>query len=181
MCACWSSCSFVYAPLPMGEGFIGLLGDFAEQAQAADTTVREHVHPYVGDRAQRVDLLAELVLGVHLQLLAWQQLAPEQALGLDLAVGAAFDECALDRAAVRVIAFEVQGVDDDAFDLARMAEGDNHPVVTWGTATCSFPTIAHVDATPRVEDVAHTAEVFVRTSQGATAIQCGCQVNLLVV
>src|SRR3989344_4030973 len=171
-----------FMPLSQWErGFIGLLGDFAEQAQAADTAVREHVHPYVGDRAQRVDLLAELVLGVHLQFLAWQQLAPEQALGLDLAVGAAFDEGRLDRAAVRVVAFEVQGVDDDAFDLARMAEGDDYPVVTWGTATCSFPAVAHVDATARVEDVAHAAEVFVRAGQGATAIQCRSQVNFFVV
>jgi len=158
-----------------------LLGDLAEQAQPADTAIREYIDPHMGDRAKRLDLLGELVLGVHLQLLARQQLAPEQALGFDLAVGATFDESALYSAAIRVVTFEVQGVDDDALDLARMAEGDYHPVIARGTSARGFPTVAHIDATARIEDVAHAAEVFVRAGQGATAIEGGGQVDLLII
>src|SRR5690606_35131650 len=162
-------------------GAYGSLGQLAEQAQTADAAVREDVQAHVGDRAELGDLLDELVLGVHRQLLARQQLAPEQALGLDLGVGTALDVGALDRAAVRVVALEVQGVDHDALDLAGVAEGDYHPVVARGAAACGFPAVAHVHPAAGVEDVAHAAEVLVRAGQGAPAVEGGGQVDLLVV
>ena len=75
----------------------------------------------------------------------------------------------------------MQGVDHDFLDLARVAQGDDHPVIAWRATTCGFPAIAHVDAAARVEDVAHAAEVFVGTGQGTTAIERGSQVDLFVV
>ena len=135
----------------------------------------------MGDRTKLGDLLAELVFGVHFQLLARQQFTPEQALGLDLAVGAAFNKGRLDVAAVRVVAFEVQGVDDDAFDFARGAQRDDDPVVARRAAAGGFPTVAHVDAATRVEDVAHATEMLIGAGQCAAAIECRGQVELLVV
>ncbi|MNK98388.1 hypothetical protein D3C87_1187500 [compost metagenome] len=135
----------------------------------------------MGDRAQCLDLLGEGVFGVHFQLLAWQQFAPEQRLGFDLAVGTALHEGALDRAAVRVVALEVQGVDDDFLDFAGMTQRDDDPVIARGTTTRGFPAVAHVDATARVEDVAHATEVFIGAGEGAATVEgCG-QVDLLVV
>ena len=98
----------------------------------------------MGNRAQVFELLAVGVLSVHFHFLARQQFAPEQRLGFDLAVGAAFDERALNRAAVRVVALEVQGVDDDFFNLARMAQCDDDPVIARRTTTCGFPAVAQI-------------------------------------
>ncbi|RMS43164.1 hypothetical protein ALP66_05741 [Pseudomonas amygdali pv. photiniae] len=134
----------------------------------------------MGDRADGVDLLGELVFGVHGQLLAGQQLAPEQTLGFDLAVGTALDESTLDRAAVRVIALEVQGVDNDFLDFALVPQRHNHPVVARCATAGGFPTVAHVHATAGVEDVAHAAVVLVRAGNRPATVECRHQIDLLV-
>lgn len=75
----------------------------------------------------------------------------------------------------------MQGVDDDLLDLARMTQRDDHPVIARRATTRGFPAVAHVDATARVEDVAHAAEVFVGAGEGAATVEGCCQVHLLVV
>ena len=121
------------------------------------------------------------MFGVHFQLLARQQFTPEQALGFDLAVGATFDVGRLDAAAIRVVALEVEGVDDDALDLTGSAQRDDDPVVTRRAATCGFPAVTHVDPAARVEDVAHATEMLIGTGQRAAAVEGRGQVELLVV
>ena len=157
-----------------------IISIFRAEAQDMPFTVRMLERHPLGSQAF-IPLLGKRVFSVHFQLLRRQQFAPEQRLGFDLAVGAALHEGALDRAGVRVVALEVQGVDHDFLDLARVAQSDDHPVIAWRATTCGFPAVAHVDATAWVEDVAHATEVFIGARQGATAIQCGSQVDLFVV
>ena len=56
------------------------------------------------------------------------------------------DQCRPQLGPVRIVAFEVGGIDFDFFDAARLTEPQYDPVVSSASTTRGLPAVSHVDA-----------------------------------
>ena len=77
---------------------------------------------------------------------------------------------ALERAAIRVVALEVVGVDLDRVERAAGAEADQDPVVAGRALAPRLPAAAHVLGPARQEQVVHRAEEGVGAGEGEPAV-----------
>ena len=76
----------------------------------------------------------------------------------------------LDRYALRVITFEVCGIDFDLFDVAWMAEPQYYPVVARPSSTCRLPAVSHVDAATRKIEIVLAAVVLIAAKNRPAAV-----------
>jgi hypothetical protein len=97
----------------------------------------------------------EIVNMIHLEFLLGHQLCPVFACGGDIGIRHRPNVPHVGRlytAAVRVVAFEMGGVDLDFFGIAGRAQCDDDPVIAGSPTTAGFPTVTHVQAAPRGQD-----------------------------
>ena len=83
-------------------------------------------------------ILKEMLL-VHLELRFGQKYLPCVAVMPYVISG--FELCSFKRHAVRIVAFEMCGVDFDRFDGSGISERENDPVITWPASPGRFPAI----------------------------------------
>ena len=76
----------------------------------------------------------------------------------------------LEEAAVRIIAFEMGGVDDDLLDPPRRAQLQHRPVVPGLAPPPRLPAVAHVHAAPRRGEILDAAIMLVIGDDAAAAI-----------
>src|SRR5713101_6598263 len=77
---------------------------------------------------------------------------------------------ALDRGGVRIVSLEMRGVDLDAPDRRLCGQLDDDPIVPRAAPPPRFPTVAHVAASPRHDQVVPGAEKHVAAGEDFAAV-----------
>src|ERR1700753_3039169 len=104
-------------------------------------------------RARVLQFLFVKMARVCWQRRARQKLSPPQRPERDFVRLVFARACDFERAAFGEVAFEVRGVNLDAFDLARSAEPYDAPVMSGAAPPLRLPPVAHVSAATRHDEV----------------------------
>jgi hypothetical protein len=122
-----------------------------------------------------LQLAREEVAMVGLEFDLRQQLLPART--REIVDPGAWQQAALDRCAIGIVALEVVRVDLDPADRPGGAEADDRPVVPRPAAPPRFPPVAHVRRAPRHQQVVLRAVVHVADGEHDPAVPDGGEVD----
>src|SRR5690349_1963972 len=114
--------------------------------------------------------LAENLAMIRFQLGLRENLSPDMRCG-EKGVGLRGSAMAdLQRTGIRIVAFEVRGINFDFMDFAGHAELEDHPIMPGAASPLGFPSIAHVFRFVGHEQIAWLAEELVARSKDDSAV-----------
>ncbi len=133
----------------------------------------------MADRAECRQPLGEAMFAIGLQFAFRQQQWPVLGRGDQGGIVESIDVGSLDRAAIRIVALEVGGIDQNLLDHTGMTEFQDRPIEARFAATTSFPAVTHVDATIRRDQVAGLTVVGIVAGDRSAAVGHGGQIEPL--